>query len=44
VPNRRGSNAGEDDEGLVRSLLETIMDLGVPNAGACSRNVGDCPK
>jgi len=52
VPNRRGSGMssqtdfGDNDE-LERNwgaLLELIMDLGVPNAGAGSRNVGDSPK
>jgi len=52
VPNRRDSGISSqtdfgDEEELRRNwgaLLEIILDVGVPNAGAGSRNVGDCPK
>jgi len=52
VPNRRNSGISSDtdfgdDEELQRNwgmLLAMIMDVGVPNAGAASRNVGDAPQ
>ncbi|MCL2812868.1 MAG: SpaA isopeptide-forming pilin-related protein, partial [Clostridia bacterium] len=51
VPNRRHSGTSSDtdfdDEEMSRNwgmLLEMIMDVGVPNAGAASRNVGDAPQ
>jgi uncharacterized repeat protein (TIGR01451 family) len=43
VPNTKDAPPDDTDE-RVRTLLEVIMDLGVPNAGAGARNVGDCPK
>ncbi|MCL2810325.1 MAG: prealbumin-like fold domain-containing protein, partial [Clostridia bacterium] len=51
VPNRRNAGTSSDtdfdDEEMRRNwgmLLEMIMDVGVPNAGAASRNVGDAPQ
>jgi uncharacterized repeat protein (TIGR01451 family) len=51
VPNRSASgtssqsNFGDEErERNWSALLELIMDVGVPNAGAGSRNVGDAPQ
>jgi len=50
VPNRRAVLGvyAEDDRGERmhnwRILMEMIEDMGVPNAGAVSRNVGDTPQ